>query len=989
MTAPEDITKLYLKQMPVYEKFGKDIVSILSYLLSSNDIWVQSITSRAKGLDSLLKKCERFPSLAKISKEGIIPFEDLAGARITLYLESDIDKVIGLIYNEFGTENIIEDKYKFSENGYNAHHLIVKLDKNRLLLSEYKQYSKMKLEIQVTTVLYHAWNEIFHDTLYKLKKDENNSFGAQYKAIEDELNQIVKDHIGPAQLELQTTYENFLSIKNEERVFSMLYLDQLKEPQSLNDLFSKLSILESNIRLYGNKFPKSINLVKELEVIYNNNQFAKEIPIDTPIGKLHGKSSKDILSKYLEILNLLIYQYPQEIIEKLFQLNKVEKEQAIKILEDFAKYDINILKFHGFCCQLWLLDHIEKLDQKNITENFEIVQKVLSKILSSSYVGTEMTDYRSMRISSGGLSVNDNLKKIRERAIKILFNLFLSQEDISNKIIIVETLHSAMITANIGGNEALDVLVIENINKIITFFIPLILNLDYEVINEIEEKIFIVTNLQNTRDKFPNILEFTKLLKSNKEYQLFKLFYGFDYRFNKILDSEKDKQERRDNIFKILSSIKVKDFDVWVKRITLFSSNIDKTLNIRKYDSLFDFINRISTKYPEIGWELLKKENYKDVNWKLNIISGLWRSKDHNKIRKMIFTWIKLGKNIEVLTYLLQNTVVDYKKTDMIGKDGLEVLNSLFRWLKKNSDMRYLMNNLLSSLLIYQSTAETRVLFFKIICELNEIRNSNWTGLSYKLREFLTKPLESECNAIISNLVYKESLNFNEEEILRIISENFPTKVIDLFEIRLKRKIELRKKDYFTRYDPIPFIFSDKELIDNMVKSEKEVIEIIAKWFSRTDLLYKWEASRLIYNLFGLSNYIKKYILGLINKNSETSTRTVLYIMEPYIENKDILSKNISFILSISEQIVKIYHKDNGLMGTLKSILTRTGVVTGEFGLSEAFEKRRQQIKPLLSNKDANVKEFFIDFDEQLKVMAISESKHSKLSTNRARKGLI
>lgn len=51
--------------------------------------------------------------------------------------------------------------------GYLSVHYVLQLSKKRLELVEYKEYENLKCEVQVRTLLQHAWAEIEHDKNYK------------------------------------------------------------------------------------------------------------------------------------------------------------------------------------------------------------------------------------------------------------------------------------------------------------------------------------------------------------------------------------------------------------------------------------------------------------------------------------------------------------------------------------------------------------------------------------------------------------------------------------------------------------------------------------------------------------------------------------------------------------------------------------------------------------------------------------------------------
>ena len=61
----------------------------------------------------------------------------------------------------------LPDVFKEDRLGYQSVHYIVELPPNRTCLPEYSRYSGLKAEIQLRTVLQHAWAEIEHDIQYK------------------------------------------------------------------------------------------------------------------------------------------------------------------------------------------------------------------------------------------------------------------------------------------------------------------------------------------------------------------------------------------------------------------------------------------------------------------------------------------------------------------------------------------------------------------------------------------------------------------------------------------------------------------------------------------------------------------------------------------------------------------------------------------------------------------------------------------------------
>jgi hypothetical protein len=95
---------------------------------------------------------------------------DLAAARVITFFLGTIDAVDDVIRRELqvlerldkGNVLIVEERL-----GYRSVHYLVQLRANRTTLPEYARFTDLVSEIQLRTVLQHAWAEIEHDIQYK------------------------------------------------------------------------------------------------------------------------------------------------------------------------------------------------------------------------------------------------------------------------------------------------------------------------------------------------------------------------------------------------------------------------------------------------------------------------------------------------------------------------------------------------------------------------------------------------------------------------------------------------------------------------------------------------------------------------------------------------------------------------------------------------------------------------------------------------------
>lgn len=149
-----------------YELLCKELELIIEKKLKSEFISFSSITSRAKEIESYSKKCNK-NKYSDPQKEIM----DLAGIRIITYTNSDVIEICSII------ESIFDIDYENSSNkldnidvdrfGYLSVHYIAKLKDEYFKTVIYEEFEGMQFEIQIRTILQHAWAEIEHDRSYK------------------------------------------------------------------------------------------------------------------------------------------------------------------------------------------------------------------------------------------------------------------------------------------------------------------------------------------------------------------------------------------------------------------------------------------------------------------------------------------------------------------------------------------------------------------------------------------------------------------------------------------------------------------------------------------------------------------------------------------------------------------------------------------------------------------------------------------------------
>ena len=151
---------------PLYKILAQRIADLLQDLLTEELIPVAYIEQRAKKSESLLDKLKR-----KHCKEPLEEIKDLAGIRVVTYYNDDVSRVCDIVSREFNVDPLHSNdkinELEVDEFGYRSFHLVCGFKEPRSNLPEWKRLSSLCFEVQVRSVLQHAWAAISHKLDYK------------------------------------------------------------------------------------------------------------------------------------------------------------------------------------------------------------------------------------------------------------------------------------------------------------------------------------------------------------------------------------------------------------------------------------------------------------------------------------------------------------------------------------------------------------------------------------------------------------------------------------------------------------------------------------------------------------------------------------------------------------------------------------------------------------------------------------------------------
>lgn len=305
----KEVIDWYLKHKSLYSTLAKKVENIIVELIELGGHEYHVTNSREKDVESFSKKISR-----KEYTNPKLQMTDLAGIRIITYVESQITPIRKIIEDNFNIDweksSDKSDDLGIDRVGYKSVHYVAKLKEDRLTLPEYQRLRNLSFEIQIRTILQHAWAEIEHDRNYKfsgvlpkqiqrrfmllsgLLESADSEFNSISKAIDVVTDKVSKEtKKGNLDIPINSTsLKEYLKIKFSElgELLNHNFISKKREIFIIYELdkfgWKKLEDIEKNIPVdfVDNLIKDEINvnyniILTWLMIIDNHDRFFNEV----------------------------------------------------------------------------------------------------------------------------------------------------------------------------------------------------------------------------------------------------------------------------------------------------------------------------------------------------------------------------------------------------------------------------------------------------------------------------------------------------------------------------------------------------------------------------------------------------------------------------------------------------------------------------------------------------------------------------------------
>ena len=738
-----------------------------------------------------------------------------------------------------------------------------------------------------------------------------------------------------------------------------------------DEIFEYLSILTEFVYKIPNETIKIVQYIIE----------EKPKPVKlykSPYGELKGKSHKDLVLKCIEFLGNIKYIVPDEMLKLLAGLSINEdseiKNKALDIVKNFSQYDYNVLTKSkiGYGVQRKALDFVLEWSLKEQLQHIDFVVTILKELLGSSVEGTtsglnENADY-TITMHFGAVSPTEFLKKMRWETIDLVYVLYKSPGNPKLKLRLVKILDETTLTpSNVAYGKDVSQMIADDLKYLTGIYRKIVFGEKKEKMTEllgivaaIEERLYRINKSEKKRIEESE--ELRNNILQNEFYRLFRLLVGDPITYCEEEDWITAEKIRSEEIDQLIGSIEDAQLKGWFNKLNKIASQYT-IVDEWKFNTFKGFLRKLSEKKPQIADELLKRafENNSPLKYFTGAFLEGFRIGAHFEVWDKYLNEIINTKDITLLTALVSslNLPLDVNLEKLIRGKDIDFLENITKrkgqlsFLREADDrvLEYALFNTLARnfrrslkriepMIVEEIKGYPKYLniFFS---ELSMAKHRGWINI---------KELHPETVELLKEkMVELSDIDWRVQELLQAIGERDGLKaVLDVFMKRIEKDVgsKVKKGRHIgERYEVIPYHFNPN--LDKFMAEHSDYEKFISGWVAKMTTgwsIYNWHVSNFLQSVekgFG------KILTSLIQKGGYENLMKAARAMQS-IESVD---------FDICIEIIRRTDNKN-IIDLVGGNMYATGVVSGEYGIAEAYEKKAEKLKEYVRDESEGVRIF-------------------------------
>lgn len=957
----------------LYTDFAKAVVAILQAAVANhNDLRLQNIQYRAKEVESLRTKLVKaeVPAGAAIGDFA----KDIAGCRLIFYTNEGVSR--------FGQSGILRDNFKVDYDRSKIHYpdskedgaeffisenWVVTLSDARCALPEYRRFAELRCEIQVQTILDHAWAEMAHDTIYKPMTDVG--FGAaKVEAMRKRLRKVMQEFLRPAGYAFDKIASDYVQLRDGKEMFDSDVLGVIRACTDRNSLDEAVESFSNNVLPnYDDYIAAAPEIIDTLSDAAIRIPTMPDVPYKWYDREYPGTKSEAVIAKICQILEsgYLLYASPERMLNALIAMRQTtatedEHQPIDNLTRRFAQHDRCAWQRDGPGHQQMLIDRIAALENAALVAAAPSATIMLQAALSSTVTGTSW-QLETVTLHRGSVAVSEDLRAMRRGALDQLERLHgLLSEDAAR-----DEVRSAMLAAGNTPNNAdysdqLVEVIIEDLAHVVGYFTAVMSQLGLEARRHLEvklhHKLYAYHSLPPGMADKPELVAVQgrlveaitacrAALEGDPDFDCYRLLVGHDS-VTPIMwakpgfDYETAANERSAGIDELVASVNAASADDWLSRLERFIET--RSEDIAAFLGLQEFIKKLAAAEPNILLDWLPRISDRLANWLPEMLHGLSEAGHGAAVDPQIETWVAEDKHLSSIAWYLR--FAKAFRFDLLATIAAKGLAA--------EDDQVLHNVAVAA--VWQSTEQQDGLFDAVF--LPSVQSLSSRGLFCWVRGTLNrdqlgllKGLSAEqVEPLLALLVEMPRLGFDGESLLAEIALEHVQAVIDLIGRRFSHECETGE----FRYEDLPHLLH--YLREPLAAAPTQIVVAARRWFDTDPSSSEFCGGRLIAELFPNFEHPLYPLLYSQLEEGREGIEFVLSVLRAF--------EGQEFLHPLLRCIVGILTAEDELLRIVEIVVDSSGVLTGEYGSVEAQEVRKALVADWATDENEAVRRFAESF---------------------------
>ena len=438
-----------------------------------------------------------------------------------------------------------------------------------------------------------------------------------------------------------------------------------------------------------------------------------------------------------------------------------------------------------------------------------------------------------------------------------------------------------------------------------------------------------------------SVRDFRNALNSNEEFVIFKVLVGYQSIFPHMWEEENSDYQKNETIRneeqdKLIDGIDQSNWEIWKQRIAQ-AGNV-KSNDWATFPPLGRFLKQLAIHQPDLALNLLCDRDMMP-RWTVQpIANALWKAAK-NDVVSILKGWIIEGRYVtEVATALVSMDGADRELIEKTVEKAIEL-----------KDMEACVNLMDASVRNFSENAPLwrEQVFFRCLNTLATLSNYSWVDRTrYSQEDSLFESFsEDQSRILLDAITGLPSIDFEVERILKVIAKQFYKVVLEWFRARIVMSNDTSNSNY----SPIPFAFH--ELGETLRPYATDILLELRSWYDDPEVSNFWQASRLISQIYPDFDTPLPETLEELVRNGDSDT---LIFLTSVLEGFNGQDSFVSFL----KELLRSPSATDEIEGALEPLVNETGVMTGNFGPAQTYQKKIELLTSWLEDDVERVSKF-------------------------------